>query len=162
MGTNGLVLTGVLLVIGVAGVLIPVVPGSLLVAVTAAVWAWQEHRAGAWVAFVLMLVLLAAGTVGKYAVPGRAVAGTGAPRSTVVVGAVCAVAGFFLVPFVGVPLGFVVGVFVAELARLRAARAAWRTTWSTLTGIGLGMLVELGAASLALTVWVAAVLVLHA
>lgn len=64
---------------------------------------------------------------------------------TLVVGVAGAVAGFFLIPVLGLPVGFVVGVYLAELARLRDGRAAWRSTRTAVVAIGIGMLVELAA-----------------
>ena len=66
--------------------------------------------------------------------------------------------GFFVIPVVGVVVGGVGAVFLAELARLRDARSAWRSTWAVLRAVGIGMLVELATAVLMLGTWTAAVL----
>ena len=58
-----------------------------------------------------------------------------------------------------VGVGGVLGVWLAELARLRDTRLAWRSTWATLKAIGLGMALELGAGVLAVAIWVVVVLV---
>jgi LPS O-antigen subunit length determinant protein (WzzB/FepE family) len=49
-------------------------------------------------------------------------------------------------------------VFLAELARLHDARAAWRSTWAVLRAVGIGMLIELATAVLMLGTWTAGVL----
>jgi uncharacterized protein len=69
------------------------------------------------------------------------------------------VVGFFVIPVVGLVVGGVAAVYLAELARLQDLGLAWRSTWAVLRGIGIGMLVELTAALLMVGVWTLAVLV---
>jgi hypothetical protein len=112
------------------------------------------------VVFAAMIVVLGVGAIAKYVLPARDLAAAGAPRSTLVVGAVGAVVGFFVIPVVGLPVGGIAGVFVAELRRLRGDRAAaWRSTWVTIKAVGLGILLELAAALVAVAIWAVAVLV---
>jgi len=84
----------------------------------------------------------------------------GAPRTTLLLGLVGAIAGFFLIPIVGLPIGALAGVWVGELRRLRDRRAASRSTWATAKAIGTGMLLELAAGLVAVAVWLAGALVL--
>jgi uncharacterized protein YqgC (DUF456 family) len=87
--------------------------------------------------------------------PHRAAGAAGAPRSSLFVGAVGAVAGFFLIPIVGLPVGGAVGIYAGELVRTREAAAAWRTTKATLKGFGLATLIQLAAGLMMAAVWVA-------
>ena len=63
--------------------------------------------------------------------------------------------GLFVVPVVGLPLGFVLGVFVAELLRVRSTAAAWTATKEALKGTGLAVLIGFTTAVLATAVWAA-------
>lgn len=154
MTTTGLVLLGLGMLVGLVGVLLPVVPGSLLIAVLTVVWLFAGGSGPAsWVGAVLVLAILAVGTVAKYALPSRALRDAGAPPTTLALGVLGAVAGFFLIPVVGLPVGFVIGVFAGEYVRLHTPMGAWRSTRATLAGIGLGILVELIAATTAVAVW---------
>ena len=160
MSAEGLLLVAFVMAVGVVGVLIPVVPGLLLVAGAALVWALTEQDTLSWVVFAAMLVVLGMGTAAKYVLPARNLAAAGAPRSTMMLGAVGAVIGFFVIPVVGLVVGGVGGVFVAELRRLSGNRAAaWRSTWVTVKAVGLGILLELVAGLVAVAIWVVAVLV---
>lgn len=160
MGPEGLLLVALVMAVGVVGVLVPVLPGLLLVAGAALVWALTEQDTLSWVVFAAMIVVLGVGAVAKYVLPARDLAAAGAPRSTLVVGAVGAVVGFFVIPVVGLPVGGIAAVFVAELRRLRGDRAAaWRSTWVTIKAVGLGILLELAAALVAVAIWAVAVLV---
>jgi hypothetical protein len=60
--------------------------------------------------------------------------------------------GFFVVPVVGLVLGFVLGIWLAERARLGAGRA-WPSTKQALTAVGLSVLVELAAGLGIAVVW---------
>ena len=65
---------------------------------------------------------------------------------------------FFVVPVVGLFVGFVVGVYAAEYRRVGGS-AAWPSTKSALRAVGLSILIELAAATLAACVWVVGVVV---
>jgi hypothetical protein len=52
----------------------------------------------------------------------------------------------------------VLGVFVAELVRLRDVGPAWPSTWKAIKAVGFSMLIEIGAGMLILVSWLAAVL----
>lgn len=153
-----LVVLGLVMAIGLVGVVFPVLPGLLLVAVAALVWAIMAEGAAPWVVFGVMMLALVAGTVAKYVLPGRTLKQTGAPTSTMVIGGIGAVAGFFLIPVVGLIVGFVVGVYLGELRRLPDGKAAWRSTVVTLKAIGVGILIELAAGMFAVLVWLVSVL----
>ena len=153
-----LLILGIMLV-GLVGVLLPVLPGLLLIGLAGLAWAATDGGGVArWTVVATMLVVLLAGTVAKYLLPARSARTTGAPRSTVLLGAVGAVVGFFVIPVVGLVIGGVGAVFLAELNRLGDATSAWRSTRVVLVGVGVGVLIELTAGLLAILVWGAGVL----
>ncbi len=148
------------MLVGLLGVVVPVLPGLLLVWVAGLAWAWLDGGGAArWGVVAVMTVVLGTGTVLKYALPARSASVSGAPRSTVLLGALGAVVGFVVIPFVGLVVGGVGAVYLAELRRLGDAGAAWRSTRAVLVGVGIGMLVELTAGFVAVAVWVVGALV---
>ncbi|ABL82462.1 MULTISPECIES: DUF456 domain-containing protein [unclassified Nocardioides] len=150
------VLVALAIAVGLVGILVPVLPGSILVVGAVLAWAWATGGATAWVVFAVATTLIAAGTVVKYLVPGRRLQEAGIPASTQWVGVGLGVVGFFVVPVVGLVLGFVLGVYLAELRRVGSARA-WPSTVHSLRAVGLSIVIELGAALAATLVWVAGV-----
>ena len=58
---------------------------------------------------------------------------------------------------VGVVVGGVAGLWLAELLRLRDVRAAWDTTWKALQGYGIGTLIQMLAGAAIFGVWLAGV-----
>jgi hypothetical protein len=140
------------IVVGIAGVVIPGLPGSLLVGVAILVWAIATGGVTAWVVLGVAVAVLLGGVAVKYAVPGRKLKAEGIPNLTLLLGGVGAVVGFFAIPVVGVPLGFVLGVYLAELQRLGSERA-WPSTKAALRAVGVSILVELTACTLAAATW---------
>jgi uncharacterized protein YqgC (DUF456 family) len=145
-------LVALAIAVGLAGVLVPVLPGPLLIAAAIAVWAAERGGVTAWTVLAVALGLLVTGAVVKYLVPGRRLERAGVARTTMLVGAVVGVVGFFVVPVVGLPLGFVLGVYLLEWRRVGHARA-WPATLHALRAVGLGMAIELAFGLLAATTW---------
>ena len=73
-------------------------------------------------------------------------------------GVVGAVIGFFVIPGVGLPIGFVVGVLVSEYLRYRDWDRAWSATKAALRGVLHSMGIELGAALLIAITWTVGIL----
>jgi len=155
---GNLVLIGLAMAVGLVGVVIPVIPGLLLVAVAGLGWAILAEGAGPWVVFGFMAVVLAVGTVAKYVLPSRTLRQAGAPASTLVLGALGGIVGFFVIPVIGLLVGAVAGIYLGELRRLTSSRAAGRSTLATLRAIGIGLLIELLAGVIAVAIWFVSVL----
>jgi uncharacterized protein len=153
------VLAWALVVLGLIGIVVPVLPGLILVWAGIAVWATSRHDAWGWVVLAGVSAVLVLGIVTKYLLPGRKLRESGVPWSTLAAGAVLAVIGFVVVPVVGVVLGFVLGVFLAELARLRDRTAASAATRVALAAVGWSIVVELGTGLVMTAVWVIALVV---
>ena len=103
MPALGELLVAVVMVVGIAGVVVPVLPGLFLVWAAGIVWVWLDGGGAARIVVgVLLTGLLVVGTVAKYVLPARSATGAGAPRTTLLIGAVGGIAGFFLIPVVGV------------------------------------------------------------
>lgn len=152
------VLVALAIAFGLAGILVPILPGgSLLVAAAVLVWALWIGTSTGWIVFAIAAVVLAGGITLKYAVPGRRLKGAGVPFSTQLVGALLAIIGFFVIPVIGLVIGFVLGVLLAEYRRLRDGAAAWRSTKHALRAVGLAILIELVAGVAATATWVTGV-----
>lgn len=158
MSDAGLVLVGLAIAVGIAGVVVPVLPGALLVWAAILVWAIAESSATAWGVFALATGATGGAQVVKYVWPGRRLRDAGVPRRSMAAGVVLAIVGFFLVPVAGLFLGFPLGVYLEERRRLRAHAAAWASTTHALRAVGLSIAIELAATLVAATAWLVAVL----
>lgn len=150
------IVVAIVIVVGLVGVVVPVLPGMVLVWAAVLVWAIATAEPVGWGVFVVVTLLLAVGMVVKYLVPGKHMKDQGIPGTTMWLGAAGAVIGFFAIPIVGTPVGFVVGVYLAELQRVGTSEA-WPTTKEALKATGLSMLIELTATGLAAGAWAAGV-----
>jgi uncharacterized protein YqgC (DUF456 family) len=158
---NELAIAAVALVmaIGLMGTLLPLLPGLPLVWLGAFAYGLVDgfHSRG-WIAMTVITVLLVAGIGASFVLPRRRASEAGAPRSSQLVGAVAGVIGFFVIPVVGLPLGAVAGVLVAEYRRTRDWSRAWRATRGVVVGFGLAALFELGAGIAMVATWLVWVL----
>ena len=121
-----------------------------MVAVAVAVWGVVVGGTTGWTVVVVAVVLAAGALVLKYLLAGRYLKRRGVPNRSLVVGAVLGIVGFFVIPVIGLFIGFAAGLFGSQWARTKDARAALASSWGALKAMGLGMLVELGCAMLAL------------
>ena len=151
-------LVGLAVLVGLVGIVVPVLPGSALIGLAVGVWAFTHPSTGSWVVLAVVATLLAVGWAGTYVLTGRRVSAAGVPRRSLVVAGLVGIVGFFVVPVVGLLLGFVLGLYAMEHLRLRDPAAARESAWVALRATGLGMLVELGLALLASATWLVAVL----
>jgi uncharacterized protein YqgC (DUF456 family) len=150
----------VLIALGLIGVVVPLLPGPLLVFAGIAVWAYGQGTVGGWVVLGLATVVLGVGAVLKYALPGRRLREAGVPWATLAIGFVVGVVGFFVIPVIGLPIGFVLGVYLAELGRLGSSAAAWPSTKRAVGAVGLSMLIEFSAGLVAAAIWLLAAIFL--
>jgi uncharacterized protein YqgC (DUF456 family) len=147
------VISGIAVVAGIIGVVVPVLPGLVLCWAGVLFWALFGHAGPiGWVVLVVATLATAAGTAIKYLWPGKRLKNTGVPTSSLMAGGVLGAVGFFVIPVLGLVLGFVLGVWLAERARLGPGRA-WPSTRAALGAVGLSMLVELVAALIVAGVW---------
>ena len=154
--SGGEVLVALAIAVGLVGILVPILPGSILILGAILVWAWEVGGTTAWAVFGVSALVLVAGGVVKFLVPNRRLKDAGIPGSTQWVGAALGVIGFFVIPVVGLFIGFVLGVYLAEYRRL-GAKAAWPSTRHALTAVGLSIIIELAAGVVATYVWIAGV-----
>lgn len=148
------IVVGLVVLVGLVGIVVPVLPGSILILGAVLVWAIDTGSGAGWLVFAVVTTLLAAGAVVKYVVPGRGLRTSGVPTRTIVLGGLLGIVGFFVVPVVGLVLGFVLGVYVAEVLRVGREQAG-PSTRAAVKAVGLSILVELVAALLAAAVWLA-------
>ncbi|MBI5336525.1 hypothetical protein EV589_0199 [Mycobacterium sp. BK558] len=153
MSAGGIVLVGLVIAIGLVGIIVPILPGGVLVIAAIGVWAYVVGTATAWVTFGIAAAFFAAAAVIKYTWPARRMRDAQVRTSVLVVGALAGIVGFFVIPVVGLLVGFVGGVFAAEMAMRRNLARAWASTVHAIKGVALSVGVELTGALLATLTW---------
>jgi uncharacterized protein YqgC (DUF456 family) len=147
---------GLLMAVGLAGVIMPFVPGLPIIWGAALLYgiATEFGRLG-WMAMIAITLLLAVGMAASIVLPDRAGAAAGASRSTRLFAGLLGLIGFFVVPVIGFPLGACLGVLIAQYRQTDDWDGAIRSTIAVLKGFGVGILAELGAGLAMVLVWVA-------
>jgi uncharacterized protein YqgC (DUF456 family) len=158
METGVTVLVGIAIFVGIVGIVVPILPGAILSLAAILVWALVERSAIGWVVFAIAVVLIGASQVVKYVVPERRLREAGVPRRSMFFGVLLGIVGFFVIPVVGMFVGFPIGVYLSELQRQRDHALAWTSTKHALRETGVSILIELVGTSLAAAVWLIAVL----
>ncbi len=100
----GVTLTVLLMLLGMVGIVVPVLPGLLLVAGSTAVWAALHHDGRAWVVVGVCAAVYVVGLVVQYLVPGRRLRGAGVGSWTLALAVVAALVAGVLLPVVGAPV----------------------------------------------------------
>ena len=154
MSTGGLILVAAAIAIGHVGILVPFLPGTLLVWAAIAVWAFVEQTTAAWVVLGVATAVIGVSLLVKYLWPVKRMRAADVSGRILAAGAVAGVIGFFVIPIVGLLVGFVAGVYLAELVHRRDQRRAWASTVHAVKGDALSVGVELAGGLLATGTWV--------
>lgn len=144
---------GLAIAVGIVGIVLPMLPGTAIVVASIVAWAVVAQRTvGWWVAGICTAIALVGWGL-QYLVPGRRLKTAGVPNRTLLIGALAGVVGFFVIPVAGLPIGFVAGVALAELARLGTWSLAWPSAKHALRAAALSYGIELTAAITMALVW---------
>jgi hypothetical protein len=121
------------------------------------VWAFAADTPYQWPLAALTVALLLASSVVKYLIPGKRLTAAGVPGRSITAGGILGVVGFFVIPVVGLFVGFIGGILAAERVRLGAFDQAWPSTLAAMKAVGLSILLELFAGLLMVGAWATAV-----
>jgi uncharacterized protein len=142
-------IAGIAILVGCMGIVVPVLPGSILIGLAALGWAIVIGGTSGWVTFAVIAVLVGIGMTASWVLTGRQLKAKQVPNTSLLVGGLLAVVGFFVVPIIGLLLGFIAGLYLAEYLRLRDYRSAWDSSWTAIKAAGVGILIEFSAAAVA-------------
>jgi len=145
LNTTVLVLAALVMVVGLVGTVVPVIPGTVLIFVAALGYALLEgFQSVGWPTLVLMGVMALVATTADIWVSSVGAKVGGASGWSVVVGLIGGLIGFLFLSLLGAILGAVLGVLLTEILRLgdwrRALKAggAWAIGWALATVVQLG------------------------
>lgn len=148
----------ILILVGIVGIVVPVVPGLLLALLGVLLWAYETGGTTAWTVFGVCVVVYLTGVVIQFLVPGRRLRAQGVTTSTLLLAVLLGVIGMFVIPVVGFVVGFVGGIFLVEQGRSRDRAQAWARTRNAVVAVMTSMGIELCAGVLIAVTWVVGVL----
>ncbi len=134
-----------LVVVGLLGIVVPVLPGLLLVLGGVLLWASLTGTGVAWTVFAAALLVAVAGYTLQYLLPGRRMRQRGVRSSTLALAVVAGIVGFFVIPVVGALLFFVLAIFLVENGRTRDRALAWARTKHAMLAVAQSVGIELVA-----------------
>lgn len=144
------------MLVGLLGIIVPVLPGLGLINAAVLVWAIYDRGTWAWVALGVCVLLWAAAFVLQYLVPGKRLVAAGVPSWVLLVAGVAGIVGFFVVPVIGLPLFFVGGVYVVQSLRARHLGRSLGSTWQAIVAVITSQAIELAAGVLCVAVYLGA------
>ncbi len=148
------VLAGIIVLAGLVGIILPILPGLVLQIAAVGFWAWEESTTVGWSVFAVVVGLAIAASVLKYLSPGRRLKEAGLPGWLILVAVMVAIVGLFVIPIVGAPIGFVLTIYLFERARKGSAQA-WPSTKTALSAVAQSIGIELAGGFLITVVFFA-------
>ena len=135
-----------LMLLGMIGIIFPILPGIFLIWLGVAIYVWQtgfEVISIPLFIFISLLVIFA-GTSDLW-LPYFGARRSGAAKRSYLLSTVGAIIGSFLLPIIGTIIGFVLGLFIGEYWKHQDAGTAVQVSWGGLKGWGIATLIQLTA-----------------
>lgn len=151
------VISALIMLVGLLGIVIPVLPGLFFVWLGVFLWSINETSVLGWVVLLGATVLAGLGLLLQFAIPGQRMRRAGVRTTTLVFAVIVAVILGIVIPVVGAFVGFPLGIYVLQRLRQHDHRRAWESTVHALKAVGLNILIELATALLIILTWLTAI-----
>ena len=147
---------GLVMIVGLAGTVVPVLPGLVVLWTAGLTYGFLVGFGpigiGIMVAFTTILGLSVAKS---FLLPRRMAEGNDVSIWAQLAAIAGAIVGFFVVPIIGVVLGALVGLFLAEWIKHRRIGPAWEGTKAVGKAFGLSALIDVGLGLVMFALWLA-------
>lgn len=148
------ILAIVVMLVGLAGIIIPVIPGLLVIWATALIYGFAVGWDAVGVTvMVLLTVIVIVSIVTGILLPKREADEAGASRLSQYGAIVGAIIGFFTIPVVGVFVGALIGILTVELLAKGNWDEAWTATIGLAKGLGLSVVIDLLLGMVMISAW---------
>lgn len=149
----------VFMLIGVVGIVVPILPGTLLVWLTLLGYAWATdfEIIRPWMFAILTLLALVTGLANIW-LPYLGAKKTGAAKRAIFLGFIGAIIGTIVLPLIGTVVGYAIGIIVGELLKHRDLRVALKASLGGIAGWGIATVIELAGALTIVVVFILIVL----
>ena len=147
------IIAAVLMLLAIIGIIFPIVPGSPVAVATMIGWAWILGSSASWSTGIIAAALCLVGMSASLVLTGRTMRRERIPTAPILIATAAAIVGIFVIPFLGLFIGFALGLFGAEYYRRRDATAAMKSSIEAMKSMGLGMLIEIGCVIISLGVF---------
>lgn len=151
-----------LIALGIIGIVYPILPGSLSALAGILLWSFTVQAAEGWWTLGLAGSCVLAGMGAQAVLTGRTMKKRQIPNRSILWGIVGAVIGMFLIPVLGLFIGFALALLVSEATRHGDLPQATSNTLAALKSMGIGIVVELACALTAATIFSIAAIIYFA
>ncbi|MDO4258517.1 MAG: DUF456 family protein [Actinomycetaceae bacterium] len=148
------IIVGLVILAGVIGAVIQIIPSAPVIGIGILGWAIYYNTPTAWIIFAIAAVVLIAATILKFLIPGKKMAASDTPNSTLIIGVVAGIIGWFTIPVAGFFVGALGAIYFLEYQRLNDTKLAWKSLVEVLKNVGLSILIEVLAALIAASTWI--------
>lgn len=139
---------------GLAGLIIPVLPGLTIIWAAALLyWIIDGFALPSIVIFVILTIIMLVGNVIDNFFMGGSARKAGASWVSIAVAIIGGIIGTLVLPPLGGILFAIAGIFLVEYIRLRNLKQAWESTRSLAIGIGWAAIVRAGLGVVMITLW---------
>lgn len=146
------------ILVGIAGTVLPLIPGTLLIWLAVVVYAVVERTNGFaaldWLTLsVITLVSVTTGTADLWLPYLGAKAGGSSGRS-LLLGTVGAIIGTLFAPLIGTVIGYALGILISEYEKCRDWKLALKASLAGVAGWGIGTAIRAGGGLLILILFI--------
>lgn len=148
------IVVGIVMVLGLMGVVLPVLPGLLLIWAAALFYGLMVGFGSiGWAVVGLLTVLAVAGMIKSVVIPRRAAVESGASGWAQLGAVVGGVVGFFVIPVFGLILGALAGLLAVEYMLKDDLDEALAAVRATAKGFGLSVVIDLILGMVMIVAW---------
>ncbi len=161
VGALGFGIAVAFILVGIVGIIVPILPGMLLVWFTVVIYAWRTgFEIIGWPTLTIVTLIALITGLSNIWLPLLGAKKTGAAKRALFLGVVGAILGTFLIPIplLGTVIGYALGVFLGEFLKQRDVRLAFKASLGGVAGWGISTIVEISGALLILLIFVVQVL----
>ncbi|MGI9614760.1 MAG: DUF456 family protein [Acidimicrobiales bacterium] len=147
---------GLVMVVGLAGTVVPVLPGLALLWAAGLTYGFLVGFGPIGIGMLVAFTAIVGLSVAKsFILPRRMAEGSDVSLWSQLAAIAGAIVGFFVVPIIGVVLGALVGLFSAEWVKHRRVGPAWVGTKAVGKAFGLSALIDVGLGLVMFALWLA-------
>ncbi len=147
------------MIIGLVGVIVPILPGTILIWLVVIVYALVAGvESIGWSALIILNIIgLFAGTADLW-LPFLGAKATGASKRSMFLGAVGLIAGTMVMPIVGTVVGYMFGILLGEYQKEQDWNKAIHAALGGVAGWGIATIIQLGGGVLMIIIFAYTVL----
>ncbi len=149
-----------IMTVGLLGLLIPVIPGLVIIWLASLAYAvGAGFQTPGWIFFTILTIIMIVGSVADNLVMGQQAHKSGASWISVLLAMLFGVIGTFILPIIGSLIGALLALFLAEWIRMKNWRQAMTATSGWAVGCGWAVVIRFLLGLLMIGIWIVWVLV---